>query len=93
MKRFASPLWRVLGSFISWFVFSLSFSLLYVGSATVMGLGGFCASGGPYVIDAGEAHASSPTRTFAIGAPLRVRVVSTDPVLGRIELALVEGAG
>lgn len=51
MKRFASPLWRVLGSFISWFVFSLSFSLLYVGSATVMGLGGFCASGGPYVIE------------------------------------------
>jgi hypothetical protein len=51
MKRFASPLWRVLGSFVSWLVFSLSFTLLYVGSATVMGLGGFCASGGPYVIE------------------------------------------
>lgn len=51
MRRFASPVWRVLGSFVSWLVFSLSFSLLYVGSATVMGLGGFCASGGPYVIE------------------------------------------
>jgi hypothetical protein len=50
MSRFASPLWRVLGSIASWLLFSLSFSLLYAGSATVMGLGGFCASGGPYVI-------------------------------------------
>jgi hypothetical protein len=41
----------VLGSFVSWFLFSLSFALLYAGSATVMGLGGFCASGGPYVIE------------------------------------------
>lgn len=51
MKRFASPLWRVLGSIVSWLVFTISFSLLYLGSATVMGLGGFCASGGPYVIE------------------------------------------
>src|SRR6186713_329670 len=51
MNRFASPLWRVLGSFVSWLLFSLSFSLLYMGSAVVMGLGGFCASGGPYVIE------------------------------------------
>ena len=50
MNRFASPLWRILGSFVSWLLFSLSFTLLYMGSATVMGLGGFCASGGPYVI-------------------------------------------
>ncbi|MES1170572.1 MAG: hypothetical protein ABUL47_07790, partial [Leifsonia sp.] len=27
------------------------FTLLYMGSAVVMGLGGFCASGGPYVIE------------------------------------------
>jgi hypothetical protein len=51
VRRFASPLWRVLGSIVSWLVFTISFSLLYVGSATVMGLGGFCASGGPYVIE------------------------------------------
>ena len=43
MSRFASPLWRVLGSIVSWLLFSLCFSLLYMGSATVMGLGGFCA--------------------------------------------------
>jgi len=51
MTRFASPLWRVLGSVVSWLLFTLSFSLLYMGSAVVMGLGGFCASGGPYVIE------------------------------------------
>jgi hypothetical protein len=51
VSRFASPLYRVLGSIVSWLLFSLSFSLLYTGSAVVMGLGGFCASGGPYVIE------------------------------------------
>lgn len=51
MSRFASPLWRVLGSVGSWLLFSICFTLLYMGSATVMGLGGFCASGGPYVIE------------------------------------------
>jgi hypothetical protein len=51
MGRFDGPLWRIAGSFVSWLVFTLSFSLLYMGSATVMGLGGFCASGGPYVIE------------------------------------------
>jgi len=51
MTRFASPFWRVLGSVVSWLLFSISFTLLYMGSSTVMGLGGFCASGGPYVIE------------------------------------------
>jgi hypothetical protein len=51
MKRFATPLWRVLGSFVSWFGFTFCFTLLYLGSAVVMGLGGYCASGGPYVIE------------------------------------------
>jgi hypothetical protein len=51
MSRFRGPIWRVAGSFVSWFLFALSFSLLYQGSALVMGLGGFCASGGPYVIE------------------------------------------
>jgi hypothetical protein len=50
MSRFAAPQWRVLGSIASWLLFSICFTLLYMGSATVMGLGGFCASGGPYVI-------------------------------------------
>jgi len=51
MSRFAHPLYRVLGSVVSWLLFTVCFSLLYMGSATVMGLGGFCASGGPYVIE------------------------------------------
>ncbi len=47
---------------------------------------------GPYEIDADEAHARSATRTFSIGTAVRVRAVSADPALGRVELALVEGA-
>lgn len=43
--------WRYLGAVLSWGLFALCFSLLYRGSATVMGLGGFCASGGPYEIE------------------------------------------
>jgi hypothetical protein len=35
---------------VSWFLFSLCFTLLFLSSVTVIGLGGFCASGGPYAI-------------------------------------------
>lgn len=45
------PVARVLGSAVSWMLFTLCFTLLYQVSAVVMGLGGFCASGGPYVIE------------------------------------------
>lgn len=45
------PAARMLGSAVSWMLFSISFTLLYQVSAVVMGLGGFCASGGPYVIE------------------------------------------
>jgi ribonuclease R len=48
--------------------------------------------GGPYEVDAGEAHARSATRTFAIGMALRVKVVSADASLGRIEFGLDEPA-
>lgn len=41
---------RVAGSAASWFLFSLSFSLLFQVTMTVMALGGSCASGGPYEI-------------------------------------------
>lgn len=51
MNRFSGPLWRVAGSLASWLLFSLCFTLLYLGSSTVMGLGGYCASGGPYQIE------------------------------------------
>ncbi|MEZ5189817.1 MAG: hypothetical protein R2717_02260 [Schumannella sp.] len=49
--KFSGPLWRVAGSFASWFLFTLCFTLLFLGSTVVMGLGGYCASGGPYVIE------------------------------------------
>ena len=49
--RFRSPIWRVLGSAASWLGFTFCFTLLYLSSAVVMGLGGYCASGGPYVIE------------------------------------------
>jgi hypothetical protein len=51
MTRFTGPVYRILGSIVSWLLFALCFSLLYMGSAVVMGLGGYCASGGPYVIE------------------------------------------
>jgi hypothetical protein len=45
-----SPLWSYLGSAASWLLFTFCFTLLVGGAITVMGLGGFCASGGAYVI-------------------------------------------
>lgn len=45
-----SPLARVAGSAVSWFLFVLSFSLLFQVSTSVLALGGYCASGGPYEI-------------------------------------------
>ena len=50
MRVINNPVSRVLGSAISWLLFVVSFTLLYQAGAVVMGLGGFCASGGPYVI-------------------------------------------
>jgi hypothetical protein len=50
MSRLRSPLWRYLGSAASWLLFTFCFTLLAVGASIVMGLGGFCASGGAYVI-------------------------------------------
>lgn len=46
-----APLVRVLGSALSWFLFTLSFTLLFQVSLAVMALGGSCASGGPYQIE------------------------------------------
>ncbi len=46
-----APAWRYLGSAASWFLFAFCFTLLAIGSGIVMGLGGFCASGGAYVIE------------------------------------------
>jgi hypothetical protein len=51
MRLINGPAARVLGSAVSWLLFTLSFTLLYQVSAAVTGLGGSCASGGPYVIE------------------------------------------
>jgi len=51
MSRFDAPGWRLAGATGSWLVFSFCFTLLYQSAAVVMGLGGSCASGGPYVIE------------------------------------------
>lgn len=48
--RLTSPLWAYLGSAASWLLFTFCFTLLAGGASIVMGLGGFCASGGAYVI-------------------------------------------
>ena len=45
--------------------------------------------GGPYTLDARETALVGGARTFTLGMPLRVRVVSTHEHPGRIELALV----
>ena len=50
MTRFSGPGWRVAGAIAAWTLFTFSFTLLYQVAAVVSGLGGFCASGGPYVI-------------------------------------------
>jgi len=46
----ALPITHVVGAAASWFLFALSFTLLFLSSTAVIGLGGFCASGGPYEI-------------------------------------------
>lgn len=51
MSRFAAPGWRLAGSFVSWAAFTFFFLGLYQAAGLVIGLGGFCASGGPYVIE------------------------------------------
>ena len=45
---------------------------------------------GPYQPDPRETAMVGPKRSFEIGMAVRVRIVSTDPVLGRIEFALAE---
>lgn len=51
MSRLSSPVWRLVGSAASWLVFTFAFLGLYQSAGMVIGLGGFCASGGPYVIE------------------------------------------
>jgi hypothetical protein len=50
MQRVRTPAWRIAGSFVSWLLFTFSFAGLFQTAGVVIGLGGYCASGGPYVI-------------------------------------------
>ncbi|GHF22068.1 hypothetical protein [Pseudolysinimonas yzui] len=49
--RFDAPGWRFAGAIVSWAMFAFFFLGLYQAAAVVIGLGGYCASGGPYVIE------------------------------------------
>ena len=66
MRVLNNPVSRVLGSAISWLLFTASFTLLYQAGAVVMGLGGYCASGGAYVI------ATQCPDAVALFAPLSI---------------------
>jgi hypothetical protein len=50
-SRFDAPGWRFAGAIVSWAMFAFFFLGLYQAAAVVIGLGGYCASGGPYVIE------------------------------------------
>lgn len=50
MHSVRTPAWRIAGSFLSWLLFAFSFVGLFQAIGIVIGLGGYCASGGPYVI-------------------------------------------
>jgi hypothetical protein len=45
-----APLWRIVGSGASWLIFTFSFAAFVEGMFAVLGVGGTCADGGPYVI-------------------------------------------
>ena len=51
MSRFNAPGWRFAGSVVSWLMFTFFFGGLFQTAGVVIGLGGYCASGGPYVIE------------------------------------------
>lgn len=51
MSRFDTPVWRLVGSLASWGLFAFFFLGLFQAAGVVLGLGGYCASGGPYVIE------------------------------------------
>ncbi|MFO0558157.1 MAG: S1 RNA-binding domain-containing protein [Polyangiales bacterium] len=46
--------------------------------------------GGPFSLDARETHMKGARRSFTVGQAVRVRVVSADGALGRVEFALDE---
>lgn len=51
MRLPVGPIWRIAGAVVAWLLFTFFFSLLFQSAGVVMGLGGSCASGGPYVVE------------------------------------------
>jgi len=51
MNRISGPGWRLAGAVLSWVLFIFCFTLLVQATSVLAGLGGFCASGGPFVIE------------------------------------------
>jgi hypothetical protein len=51
MNRITGPGWRLAGAVLSWVLFTFCFTLLIQATSVLAGLGGFCASGGPFVIE------------------------------------------
>lgn len=51
MHRVRTPAWRIGASFVAWLLLAFSFAGLFQTAGVVIGLGGYCASGGPYVIE------------------------------------------
>jgi len=98
--RLVGPIWRYLGAALSWWLFVLCFTLLYRGAATVMGLGGFCASGGPYEIEVecpAEVVATVPLSIFggllAAGVALALARGFAAPLIGWAWPILFVGLG
>lgn len=50
-RRPATPLGRIVGAAASWLLFAFCFTVLLLASWTLLSLGGYCASGGPYAIE------------------------------------------
>ena len=51
MNRITGLGWRLAGAILSWALFAFCFTLLIQATSVLAGLGGFCASGGPFVIE------------------------------------------
>lgn len=89
MQRFANPLGRFLGAAGSWLLFAFFFTGLFQVSGVVIGLGGYCASGGPYVIETQCPDAVvlfAPLGVFGMFAAVGVALLAAHdfgaPVLG-----------
>jgi hypothetical protein len=52
-RQAPTPLGRIAGAAGSWLLFAFSFTGLLLASSTLISLGGYCATGGPYVIATG----------------------------------------